>query len=83
MKTVYLVIIVCTIGVVLNLPLMVRNEQMLISTSRTEDGWKMRCVYYKPFELRTVEIPHYQKCEPVRREDTNRRQGTFFWEQKA
>lgn len=83
MKNVLLLITACAAGVSLNLPLMVRNEEVLLSVRPAEDGWRLRCLYYRPFEFKTIEIPHYQRCDPVRNEGSYRRQGTFFWEQKA
>ena len=83
MKGIWLFIIACAIGVGLNIPLLVNNEEILISTSSLESGWKTRCVYYKPFDVVTVDSPHYQSCSRVRQENPVKRPGQFFWEQKA
>jgi hypothetical protein len=83
MKKLFFFIGLFSLGASLNIPLLLRNEEVLVTTRSTDNGWKQQCVYYKPFEVRTIEIPHYQRCEKVRQEDTTKRPGSFFWEQKA
>lgn len=83
MGRIFFLVVLAAMAMATNGLLMVNKEGILVSSKPSADGWKMTCTYYTPFELSTIEIPHYMHCDPRRQQDGGRKAAQFFWEHRT